>query len=141
MRVSVQRLHPNAHVPAYAHGDEDAALDIHTIEGGALAPGERRAFRTGLAFALPPGTVGLVWDRSGLAFTNGVTTLGGLIDPGYRGELKICLLNTGREPYEVHAGDRIAQYVILRADRIVFEEVAELPSSQRGTSAFGSSGT
>lgn len=133
-------MHPEAKLPVYVRGDEDAALDIHAITGGTIPPGEQRVFGTGLAFALPAGTVGLVWDRSGLAFNHGVTTVGGLIDPGYRGELKICLLNTGRESYGVKAGDRIAQYLILKTDRATFEEVVELQTSQRGDRAFGSSG-
>lgn len=133
-------MHPEAKLPVYVRGEEDAALDIHAIEGGVIPPGERRVFGTGLAFALPVGTVGLVWDRSGLAFNDGITIIGGLIDPGYRGELKICLLNTGRESYAVKVGDRIAQYFLFKADRVVFEEVSALPASQRGDQSFGSSG-
>lgn len=140
MRIPIRRLHPDAKLPVYVRGEEDGALDLHTIEGGTIPPGERRVFGTGLAFALPVGSIGFIWGRSGLAFNHGLTMVGGLIDPGYRGEVKVCLLNTDREPYAIQAGDRIGQFFVVQADRIVFDEVAELPSTERNLGGFGSSG-
>lgn len=140
MRIPVQRLHPAAQLPRYIHGDDDAAVDLHCIAGATVPPGEGRSFDTGWAIELPPGTVGLIWGRSGLSFKHNLTTLGGMIDPGFRGEVKVYLYNAGKEPYTVADGERIAQLLVVSVDRLEFEEVGELSKSVRGSDALGSSG-
>lgn len=140
MRVRVKKLDPAAQLPEYVRGEDDAAVDLRAIEAGTIPPGEGRAFSTGLAFEIPPGCVGLVWDRSGLAFKNSVTTLAGMIDPGYRGELKVILYNLGKEPYEVKPGERIAQFIVANIGRMEIEEADSLSETERGTDGFGSSG-
>ncbi len=140
MRVPIKRLQPAARVPAYQHGEEDAAVDLCSVEAGTIPAGQGRAFGTGLAFELPTGTVGLVWDRSGLAFKQGVTVLGGMIDSGYRGEVKVYLHNTGAEPVEIKPGDRIAQFLIIKHEHATFEESDALGDSSRGAGGFGSTG-
>jgi len=142
MRVKIQRLHPDAKLPRYAHGpDEDAGMDLCACEGAALLPGVPLAVPTGLAIELPPGYEAQVRPRSGLALKHAITlpNAPATIDPGYRGEIKVILLNLGREPYRIHRGDRIAQLVIARYERIEWEE-GELNDSRRGAGGFGSSG-
>lgn len=128
--------------PAYA-ADGDAGADLRTTVDVDLAPGERVLVPTGVAIALPPGYVGLVHPRSGLAVKHGVTVVNapGTIDSGYRGEIKVCLLNTDRsESVRLSRGDRIAQLVIQRVEHAVFVRTDDLPPSPRGTGGFGSTG-
>jgi dUTP diphosphatase len=137
----VRRLHPDARLPEGAYAG-DAGLDLASIEDAVLGPGERRVIGTGLAVAIPDGHAGFVQPRSGLAARHGITVVNspGLIDAGYRGELRVVLLNTDRErAFEVHAGDRIAQLVVLELPRIELREVDELPGSERAERGFGSS--
>lgn len=143
MRLAVRRLHPAARLPSRAHPG-DAGLDLHAVEDVRLAPGERASVGTGIAIALPPGHAGLVLPRSGLAARHGVALVNapGLIDEGYRGELRILLLNTDRtEAVELRAGDRIAQLVVTAVPAIEVLEAQELPETPRGEGGFGSSGT
>lgn len=143
MRLAVRRLHPAARLPSRAHPG-DAGLDLHTVNDVRLAPGERASVGTGIAIALPPGHAGLVLPRSGLAARHGVALVNapGLIDEGYRGELRILLLNTDRtEAVELRAGDRIAQLVVTVVPAIEVLEAQELPETPRGEGGFGSSGT
>jgi dUTP pyrophosphatase len=140
MRVLVKKIDPAAQLPRYVRGEEDAAIDLHTVAGGVILPGQGHAFGTGLAFAIPAGTVGLVFDRGGLAFNHSLTTLAGVLDPGYRGELKVMLFNLGKTAYEVQPGERIAQLIITRIDRVEIEETDELSETARGDKGFGSSG-
>lgn len=140
MAIPVQKLHPAAQIPAAAHGPEDAAVDLTSVEEGIIPAGQGRAFGTGLAFALPQGTAGLVWDRSGLAFKSGITVLGGLIDSGYRGEVKVFLLNTSGADYTVKVGDRIANFLVVQHAPTDYQETTELTSSERGAGGFGSTG-
>jgi dUTP pyrophosphatase len=107
-----------------------------------LAPGERAAVPTGLAIALPDGYVALAHPRSGLALKNGIGMVNapGTIDAGYRGELKVLLINHSNEPFTIHRGDRIAQLVIQKYESAVWREVSELPDSVRGEGGFGSTG-
>ncbi len=142
MIVRIQRLDPSAFLPQYAHGpDEDAGLDVRAFEDAVLEPGAPRAVRTGIAIELPPGSEAQVRPRSGLALNHSITlpNAPATIDPGYRGEIKIILLNLGREAYTVRRGDRIAQLVIARYERVEWEE-GELNSTRRGAGGFGSSG-
>lgn len=142
MRIKVQRLHPGAILPRYAHGpDEDAGLDLCALEAVLLEPGVPSLVPTGLRIEVPPGYEAQIRPRSGLALRHAITLPNSpaTIDPGYRGEVRVILLNLGREPYQVHAGDRIAQLVIARYERIEWEETA-LAESSRGEGGFGSSG-
>jgi dUTP pyrophosphatase len=141
--LPVRRLHPDAIVPRRAFGG-DAGLDLHAIEAVTLAPGARASVATGIAVAIPEGQAGLVLPRSGLAARSGIALVNapGLIDAGYRGELKVLLLNTDREtPCEIAAGDRIAQLVLIRVELPQPVEVDALPGSDRGEGGFGSSGS
>jgi dUTP pyrophosphatase len=141
VRVPVQRVDATLPLPAYARPG-DAGLDLHAAEGVTLAPGERMPVRTGLALAIPAGFAGLVLPRSGLALRHGLTMVNtpGLIDSGYRGEVKVLLVNLGRDPVTVSRGDRIAQLVVQRVEHVTLVPVAELPGSARGAGGFGSTG-
>lgn len=142
MQISIQRLHPKAVLPSYAHGPgEDAGMDLHAVETVILEPGVPRLVPTGLSIALPPGWEAQVRPRSGLALHHAIAmpNAPGTIDPGYRGELRVILLNLGREPYTVHAQDRIAQMVVARYEVVEWVE-REPPESRRGAGGFGSSG-
>jgi dUTP pyrophosphatase len=142
MQIKIKRLHPEAHLPEYAHGPrEDAGMDIKSIEVALLEPGVPKALATGLALEIPAGYEVQIRPRSGLALKHAITlpNAPATIDPGYRGELKVILLNLGKAPYEIHAGDRIAQLVVARYEAVEWEESA-LAESQRGAGGFGSSG-
>ena len=135
-----RRIHPAADLPAYAHGpDEDAGMDLHAVEDVTLEPGVPRLVPTGLTIELPPGYEAQVRPRSGLALQHAITmpNAPGTIDPGYRGEMRVILLNLGREPYTMHAGDRIAQMIVARYEAVEWVE-GELAESQRGEGGFGS---
>jgi dUTP pyrophosphatase len=142
MRIKLKRLHPAAELPHYAHGPlEDAGMDLRSVEGATLEPNVPMAVPTGLAIELPPGYEAQIRPRSGLALKHAISLANtpGTIDPGYRGEIKVILINLGKAPFEIHAGDRIAQMVIARYEAIEFEE-DELADSRRGEGGFGSSG-
>ena len=143
MRLAVHRLDPAATLPTRSHGD-DAGFDLYAVEGVTLAPGERAAVRTGIAVEVPERHAGLVLPRSGLAAQHGIALVNapGLIDAGYRGELRVLLLNTDRaESFSVGVGDRIAQLVVTRVEAPDIIEVEELAVSDRGERGFGSTGT
>jgi len=141
--IDIVRLDPDLPLPAYAHAG-DAGADLLAREAVVLAAGGGRALvPTGVAVALPEGTAGLVMPRSGLALRHGVTVLNtpGLIDAGYRGELKVLLVNTDpTDDYRIERGDRIAQLVVQRVERVELVEVDELPTSSRDAGGFGSTG-
>lgn len=142
MKLRIQRLHPDAELPVYAHGpEEDAGLDLKSLADVQLQPNVPALVPTGLAIALPPGYEAQIRPRSGLALKHAITLPNSpaTIDPGYRGEIRVILLNLGREPYQVHKGDRIAQMVIARYEAVEWEEV-ELNETVRGAGGFGSSG-
>jgi deoxyuridine 5''-triphosphate nucleotidohydrolase (dut) len=139
--LPIQRLHADAVVPQRAYTG-DAGLDLASCERVELGPGERALVGTGLAVAIPEGYAGFVQPRSGLAARHGLTVVNspGLVDSGYRGELRVVLLNTDRtEPFVVEPGMRIAQLVVLPVPELELVEVDELPSSERGVRGFGSS--
>ena len=141
IELPIQRLRPDAVVPERAYTG-DAGLDLSSCERVELAPGERALIGTGLAVAIPEGYAGFVQPRSGLAARHGLTIVNspGLVDSGYRGELRVALLNTdGSEPFVVEPGMRIAQLVVLPVPELELVEVDELPSSERGVRGFGSS--
>jgi dUTP pyrophosphatase len=137
----VQRLHPAAQLPRYAHTGPfgDLAADLYAAEGGTLPAGATLVVLTGLVMEFPAGYGALVEDRSGLAL-RGLTTLAGVIDPGYRGELRIVLSNLSAAPIEVKAGDRIAQLRVVRRIEAQFEEAEAIGGTPRGAAGFGSTG-
>ena len=141
IELPIRRLRPDAVLPQRAYAG-DAGLDLAACERVELGPGERATVGTGLAVAIPEGYAGFVQPRSGLATRNGITIVNapGLVDSGYRGELKVILLNTdAREPFVVEPGMRIAQLVIVPIPEVELVELDELPESERGVRGFGSS--
>jgi dUTP pyrophosphatase len=142
VQVLIKRLDPGVPLPVYAKGG-DAGADIVTAIDITLAPGERSLVPTGISIALPDGYVALVHPRSGLAIKHGVTMVNspGTVDAGYRGELKLILINHDpKDSVSFKRGDRVAQLVIQQVERAEFVEVQELPGSGRGTDGFGSTG-
>ncbi|MFC7492137.1 MULTISPECIES: dUTP diphosphatase [unclassified Knoellia] len=140
--VAFRRLTPEARIPAYS-SDGDAGADLSAVTTVTLAPGERALVATGIAIALPPGTVGLVHPRSGLAARHGVTVVNapGTIDSGYRGEILVNLVNLDpHESFTVSVGDRIAQIVVQEHLHALFSEADSLPDSVRGDTGHGSTG-
>jgi len=141
VEVAFRKLREDAVVPARAY-DGDAGLDLASCEHVVLAPGERATVGTGLAVAVPDGYAGFVQPRSGLAARHGITIVNapGLVDPGYRGEVRVVLLNTdATEPFVVEPGMRIAQLVVVPVASVEPVESEELPESERGVRGFGSS--
>lgn len=139
--ILVQKLHPDAQLPRYAHTGPfgDLAADVHAVSSWTIQPGETVAVPTGIALGFPAGFGALVEDRSGLAL-RGLTTLAGVIDPGYRGEIKVVLTNLSQTPVEIRVGDRIAQLRLVQRIEANFEEADELEDAPRGTGGFGSTG-
>jgi dUTP diphosphatase len=141
IELPIRRLRDDAVIPQRAYAG-DAGLDLASCERVELAPGERAVVHTGLAVAIPDGHAGFVQPRSGLAMRHGIAlvTSPGLVDSGYRGEIKVVLLNTdGQAPFVVEPGMRVAQLVVLRVPEVELVEVDELPESERGVRGFGSS--
>ena len=141
IELAVRRLRPEAVLPDRAYAG-DAGLDLTACERVELAPGGRAVVGTGLAVAIPDGHAGFVQPRSGLAARHGISMVNtpGLVDSGYRGELRVILLNTDpQEPFVVEPGMRVAQLVVLPVPPVVLVEVEELPASERGARGFGSS--
>lgn len=142
MTLTFTRLSEDAREPSRAH-DGDAGYDLYAVEAATIAPGERASVGTGIALAIPEGWAGLVLPRSGLAARHGITlpNAPGLIDAGYRGEVRVLLLNAdSRETFHVAPGDRIAQLVLVRHESPELIEVESLEETVRGTGGFGSSG-
>src|SRR3569832_694716 len=142
MRIRIQRIHPDAVLPRYTLGpDEDAGMDLIAVEEVTLEPQVPRLVPTGLTIELPAGFEAQVRPRSGLALKHAISmpNAPGTIDPGYRGEIRVLLINLGREPYTVHPGDRIAQMIVARYEAVEWVEEA-LADSTRGQGGFGSSG-
>ena len=142
MILRIRRIHPDATLPKYAHGpEEDAGMDLCAVEDALLEPNVPQAVPTGLTLELPPGYEAQIRPRSGLALKHAISVPNspGTIDPGYRGEVKVILINLGLAPYQIHKGDRIAQMVIARYEALEIVE-GELSDSTRGAGGFGSSG-
>lgn len=142
MTLRFTRLSPEGRAPARAH-DGDAGYDLFAAEAATIEPGERVSVGTGIAIAIPEGHAGLVLPRSGLALRHGIALVNapGLIDSGYRGEVRVLLLNTDRrEPFMIEPGDRIAQLVVARVEAPEIVEVASLDETARGARGFGSTG-
>jgi dUTP pyrophosphatase len=142
MKIRLNKLSPDATLPEYAHGpQEDAAMDLRSIAAVVLAPGVPQAVPTGIAIELPSGYEAQVRPRSGLALKHAIIVANspGTIDPGYRGEIRVILLNAGASDYKIEKGDRIAQLVVARYEPVEWEE-GELNQTVRGAGGFGSSG-
>jgi dUTP pyrophosphatase len=140
--LPVRRLDPGLPLPAYAHAG-DAGADLRAADDVVLPPGGRATVGTGIAVAVPDGYAAFVHPRSGLASRHGITVVNapGTVDAGYRGEVRVVLLNTDpAEPFTVRRGDRIAQLVVQPVTRVRFVDVAELPATPRGEGGFGSTG-
>jgi dUTP pyrophosphatase len=141
MEIAVKLLRPDAYVPKRAQPG-DAGVDLFSVEAVVIPPQERRDVGTGIAVAIPLGYGGFVQPRSGLAFKYGIMLVNspGLIDAGYRGEVRVCLYNSGTEAFVVSKGERIAQLVIQSVEEPAFAVVADLSDTTRGSEGFGSSG-
>ena len=140
-KVLVRRLDPELPLPARAHPG-DAGVDLYAAEAVALAPGERATVPTGVAVAIPEGYTGLVAPRSGLAQRHGlgIVNAPGVVDAGYRGEIRVLLVNHGSEPVSLARGERIAQLLVVPVSTVGVVEVYQLPLSERGAGGFGSTG-
>ena len=136
MELKVKRIHPDAKLPVYGHPG-DAGLDLFSVADRELAPGEVFAVPTGVRVAVPPGHVGLVWDKSGISL-QGVHRLAGVIDAGYRGEVQVVMINLSGLPFEIKAGMKIAQMIIQPVQAVDIIEAEELDDTSRGEGGFGS---
>jgi len=142
LRIEISKVDSLAKLPETAYAG-DAGLDLYSVEEVTLHPGQRQAVRTGIAVAVPEGNAGLVLPRSGLALKHGISLVNspGLIDSGYRGEVKVLLLNTdSTDAFTVNVGDRVAQLLPVTLPQVELIEVTELSSTERGVGGFGSSG-
>ncbi len=142
MKIKISKTDENVELPEYQHYGEDAGLDLKANGNYRLKPGEYRLINTGLKLAIPVGYAGFVYPRSGLALNSGITVLNadGVIDPGYRGELGVILINHGKKSFNIEKGDRIAQLIIHKTFPIEWELVDELTASNRGEGGFGHTG-
>lgn len=138
MELKVKKIHPAAKLPAYGHPG-DAGLDLFSCGESELAPGEVKAIPTGLEMAIPPGHVGLVWDKSGLSL-EAVHRLAGVVDAGYRGEVRVVLANLGRRPFKISQGMKIAQMLVQPVQSVKVTEADTLDATSRGRGGFGSTG-
>lgn len=139
MKIKIKKLVPEATLPQIGRVG-DAAMDLVACKDYALAKGEKALISTGIAIAIPAGFWGNIRDRSGLAAKHGLHTIAGVIDPNYRGEILVAMVNLGSEDYQIKAGDRIAQMLIQKFEDIEIEEGSELEETNRGEKGFGSSG-
>lgn len=137
MFLKVKKLDPEAVLPSYTHSF-DAGLDFHGIETVTIQPGEIGKIRSGLAIEIPDGYVGLCWDRSGIATKHKIKVVAGVIDSGFRGELKLCVINLGKEPFTFEKGDSVFQILIQKVEHVEVVESDELSGSERGEKGFGS---
>jgi len=138
LKVKVKRFLPEAKIPSYARIN-DAGLDLAAIESIEIPAGSRAKIGTGLSFEIPDGYVGLIWDRSGLSAKKGLKVLGGVVDSNYRGEVFVTLANVSREPAEILKGERIAQMLIQKIEKVEILETDELSETERGDQGYGSS--
>ena len=139
MKLKIKKLHPDAKIPSYVHLG-DAGMDVFALESLALAPGERGLVRTGIALEFPEGYVLLMWDKSGISTKHGITTLAGVIDAGYRGEIQIGVVNLGQDSHTFEKGSKVAQILVQPIVRAEIQEVEKLSESIRGEGGFGSTG-
>ncbi len=140
LQVQVKKLQSDAMLPSYAY-PWDAGMDVYAVEDTLVRKGKRTTVPTGIAMELPDGYVSLVWDKSGIAFKAGITTIGGVIDAGYRGEYLVGVVNLGDKDYLFKKGEKVAQVLIQPVARVEICEAASLKDSPRGDRGFGSTGT
>ena len=142
MKIKIQKVNEDVKLPKYQHQGEDCGLDLHSAESTVISPGEYKIVKTGIKIAVPPGYGAFVYPRSGLALKHGITVLNadGVIDPGYRGEIGIILINHGKKDFKINFNDRIAQLIIHRTFDIDWNEVDDLSSTNRGEGGFGHTG-
>jgi len=138
MELKVKRIHPAARLPVFGHAG-DAGMDLFSIVDHDLEPGAAFAVPTGIQVAIPPGFVGLIWDKSGISL-KGVHRLAGVVDAGYRGEVRVVMINLGREPFAVGQGMKIAQMLIQPVVSVEIVESEALDDTSRGPGGFGSTG-
>jgi dUTP pyrophosphatase len=138
MELKIKRIHPAAKLPGYGHPG-DAGLDLYSAVDHVLAPASVFAVPTGIKMAIPPGHVGLVWDKSGISL-KGVHRLAGVVDAGYRGEVQVVMVNLGGEPFAIRTGMKIAQMLIQPVASVSVVETEELNDTSRGEGGFGSTG-
>lgn len=138
MEFKVKRIHPDAKLPVYGHPG-DAGLDLFSVADRDLAPGDVFAVPTGIQVAVPPGHVGLVWDKSGISLAR-VHRLAGVIDAGYRGEVQVVMINLGGTPYAIRKGMKIAQMLVQPVTAVTVVESDDLDDTPRGQGGFGSTG-
>ncbi len=139
MELKVKKLHEHAKIPFYAN-EGDAAFDLSSIENIDIPVGEKRIVKTGISMAIPKGFVGLIWDRSGMAAKHDIHAFAGVIDSGYRGEIKVILKNFGDKDFNIEKGMRIAQMLIQPHLTANLKETDDLENTERGEGGFGSSG-
>ncbi len=138
MQIRVKKISPEANLPLYQHAG-DAGLDLFSAVNKVVAAGEVKAIPTGIKMAIPEGYVGLIWDKSGLSI-RGVHRLAGVVDSGYRGEVRVVMANLGREPFAIQKGMKIAQMLIQPVVTVEVVEADELDDTPRGEGGFGSTG-
>ncbi len=139
MILKVKKLHSDAILPSYAHPG-DAGLDMYSNETVTIEPGQAHKVKTGIAFEIPDGYVGLIWDKSGVAFNHKLKTLSGVIDSGYRGEAMLSLINLSNTPCTIEKGHKVSQMLIQKVETVEVKEVNELSETKRGEGGFGSTG-
>lgn len=139
MKLFVKKIDKNAKLPAYVH-NSDAGLDVFSNEEYILKSGERHLFTTGIQLAIPEDCCGLVWDKSGLSVNNGLKTMAGVIDDGYRGEIKILIINLGQKNFKIEKYSKIAQIIIQKKVFAEVQETNDLNTTKRGKNGFGSTG-
>src|SRR3989344_5449487 len=139
MKIKFQKILDEAIIPHYAH-QGDAGMDIFSAEDAVIKSGEIKSVKTGVKMEMPEGFVGLIWDKSGLALKNGIKTMAGVIDSGYRGEIGIVLTNLSGQDYKIEKGQKIAQMLVQKVERVEIEETKELSETKRGADGFGSTG-
>ena len=139
MVIKIKKLSGDAIIPKYAN-PEDAGMDFYAIESVVLSSGERKLISTGIAMSIPKGYVGLIWDKSGIATNHGLKTMAGVIDSGYRGEIKILIHNLSSEKYTIEKGKKFAQMLIQPVEQKEIIHVKELEETKRGEAGFGSTG-
>lgn len=139
MKILVKKLSLEAKLPSYAHPG-DAGMDLFAAEDYQINPGERQNCRTGIAVQIPEEYAGLIWDKSGIAFKNGMKIMGGVIDSGYRGEVGVVMFNLSKEAYTIKKGDKVAQMLIQKIESPEILETNNLNETARGSGAFGSTG-
>jgi len=138
MKLKVKKIHPAARIPVYSHPG-DAGLDLFSAVDEVLGTGEVKPIPTGIQMAIPEGYVGLVWDKSGISL-QGIHRLAGVVDAGYRGEVRVVMANLGREPFVIKQGMKIAQMLIQPVQTVEVVEADELDETSRGEGGFGSTG-